>query len=237
MRSKFKHRHLSIYSNNAVINYLRAGASRASPCIKALIHANARERVKRLGVHCAWPKEGAILKLWSPYEVGPGILMHFQCITPHITECLRWVHGLVFRTEPVLEMCVVQWLTLVLSDGSNQVGVSLPFSPENGQQIQFPRHILFRIPQCTEFTNPGTLNILLSESFRTVVNITLCSSLQYFHIAGDNIFVFSVKKFSLAYTSTITFIYSVFNFHFNWSQANLTLKSNTSNIFLRIMFI
>jgi hypothetical protein len=154
------------------------------------------------------PKEGAILKLWSLYKVGPGILMHFQCITPHITECLHWVCGLEFRTEPVLEMCVVQWLTLVLSDGSNQV----PFSPENRQQIQFPRHILFRIPQCTEFTNPVTLNILLSESFRTEVNITLCSSLRYFHVAGENIFVFSVKKFSLAYTSTNTFIYNVFNF-------------------------
>jgi len=157
-------------------------------------------------------------------------LMLFQCITPHITECLRWVRGLVFRIEPVLEMCGVQWLTLVLSDGSNQVGVSLPFSPENRQQIQFPRQILFRIPQCTEFTNLVTLNIPLSESFRTEVNITLRSLLRYFHIAGDNIFVFLVKKFSLAYTSTITFIYSVFNFQFNWSQANLTIKFNTSNM-------
>jgi len=57
-----------------VISYLRTGASRESPCIKVLIHANARERVKHLGVHCAWPKEGVILKLWSPYEVCPGIL-------------------------------------------------------------------------------------------------------------------------------------------------------------------
>jgi len=156
-RSKFKLRYFSVYSKDGVISHFRAEASTASPCIKALIHVNARERVKCLGVHCAWPKKGAILKLWSPYEVGPGILMHFQCITPHITECLCWVRGLVFRTELVLEMCAVQWLTLVLSDGSNQVGVSLPFSPENRQQIQVPRHILFRIPQSTEFTNPITL--------------------------------------------------------------------------------
>ena len=33
------------------------------------------------GVYYAWPKERAIMKLWSPQEVGPGILMHFQCIT------------------------------------------------------------------------------------------------------------------------------------------------------------
>jgi hypothetical protein len=130
-----------------------------------------------------------------------------------------------------------RWLTLFLSDGSNQVGVSWPFSPENKQQIQFPRHTLFRIPQCTEFTNPVTLHTLLSESFRTEVNITLCSLLRYFLIAGDNISVFSVKKFSMAYTFTITFIYNVLNFQFNWSQANLTVKFNTSNIFLKIMFI
>ena len=161
---------------------------------------------------------------------------NFNAFSVHHTS-YYWVSALSpwsgIQNRTVLEMCVVQWLTLVLSDGSNQV----PFSPENRQQIQSPRHILFRIPQCTEFTNPVTLNILLSESFRTEVNITLCSSLRYFHVAGDNIFVFLVKKFSLAYTSTNTFIYNVFNFYFNSSQANLTVTFNTSKIFLRIMFI
>jgi hypothetical protein len=139
---------------------------------------------------------------------------HFQCITPRITECLCWVSGLVFWIEPVLEMCAVQSLKLVLPDGSNWVGVTLPFSTENRQQIQSPRPILFRIQQCTEFTNPVTLNILLPESFRNEVNITPCSLLWYFHVTGDNILVFSVKKFSLAYTSTpITFKYNVLTFN------------------------
>jgi len=75
---------LPVYSKDVVIGHLRAEAS-----IKALIHANARERVKCLAVHCASPKEGAILKLMFPYKVGQGILMPFQGITPHITECLH----------------------------------------------------------------------------------------------------------------------------------------------------
>jgi hypothetical protein len=38
--------------------------------------------------------------------------------------------------------------------------------------------------------------------------------LWYFHVTGYNILVFSVKKFSLAYTSTpITFKYNVLTFN------------------------
>ena len=80
------------------------------------------------------------------------------------------------------------------------------------------------------------VNILLSESFRTEVNITLCSLLRHFHIAGDNIFVFSIKKFSMACTSTITFIYNVFNFQFNRSQANLTVHSTHLTSFSECLF-
>jgi hypothetical protein len=171
-----------------MFSHSTAGAS------KALAHTNARERVELSWcLFCLGQGKRYYETTVSLRSRSKNFWSICSAFNPGTTKFLGWLHGLVFGTEPVLEMYVVQWLTLVLSDGLNRDGVSLPFSPEK-KQIQFLRHILFRIPQCTKH-KPSNSNILLSESFRTDLHITSCSLLPYFHFTGYKTFVVSVSCF------------------------------------------